>query len=175
MASFCTKCGRQIVSDGVFCSYCGASRRSVPAMPTNTEITATRIDAGRQSPQMSFPDPRATAIPHGQNVNILIQNRLYRNQPVVFGRSQSAGLAALLSFFWLGLGQIYTGQIIKGILMMVVHPILLVTGFMTLVLDPQRASIYFIVDFVLWVYGISNAYRTAERKNYELLSMPESY
>jgi TM2 domain-containing membrane protein YozV len=38
---------------------------------------------------------------------------------VLMVSQKSSGLAAVMSFFWSGLGQIYTGQIAKGILMMI--------------------------------------------------------
>ena len=34
---------------------------------------------------------------------------------------KNPGVAAVLSFFWAGLGQIYNGQIAKGIVLMIVQ------------------------------------------------------
>lgn len=39
-----------------------------------------------------------------------------------------SGLAAVLSFFWCGLGQIYVGGILQGVLMMIVFPPLVWIG-----------------------------------------------
>jgi len=36
-------------------------------------------------------------------------------------RQKSPGLAAILSFFWCGLGQIYNGEIRKGVALMVLY------------------------------------------------------
>lgn len=69
---------------------------------------------------------------------------------------KSPGLAAVLSFFWPGLGQIYNGQISKGLLFVVLA---VVFGWLMMVV------IGFLLYPVLWVYGIYDAYRTAERIN----------
>jgi TM2 domain-containing membrane protein YozV len=71
---------------------------------------------------------------------------------------KSPGLAAVLSFFWPGLGQIYNGQIAKGLFFMVLA---LLFGWLMFVV------IGFILYPILWVYGIYDAYKTAERINAE--------
>jgi TM2 domain-containing membrane protein YozV len=39
----------------------------------------------------------------------------------VIARQKNPGLAVLLSFFWCGLGQIYNGEIPKGVVLMVLY------------------------------------------------------
>ncbi|HEX7126317.1 MAG TPA: hypothetical protein VF406_11215 [Thermodesulfobacteriota bacterium] len=69
---------------------------------------------------------------------------------------KSPGLAAVLSFFWPGVGQIYNGQIAKGLALVVVHAVAwaLVWVVIGVLLVP-----------VVWIYAIYDAYRTAERIN----------
>ena len=69
---------------------------------------------------------------------------------------KSAGLAAVLSFFISGLGQIYNGQILKGLLIIVVQ---LINGALTTIL------IGWIPLAIVWVWAIIDAYREAERIN----------
>jgi TM2 domain-containing membrane protein YozV len=69
---------------------------------------------------------------------------------------KSPGLAAVLSFFLPGLGQIYNGQIAKGIFFLA-----LASLFMWL----MGIVIGFVLYPVLWIYAIYDAYRTAERIN----------
>lgn len=69
---------------------------------------------------------------------------------------KSAGLAAVLSFFVTGLGQIYNGQIFKGILLILIQ---MINGLLLYVL------IGFITLPIVWLYGVINAYRHAERVN----------
>jgi TM2 domain-containing membrane protein YozV len=69
---------------------------------------------------------------------------------------KSAGLAAILSFFISGLGQIYNGQILKGLVIIVVQ---IINGALTTIL------IGWIPLAIVWVWAIIDAYREAERIN----------
>ncbi len=44
--------------------------------------------------------------------------------------AKSSGAAIVLSFFWTGLGQLYAGKIGRGLLMMVITPILWIIGWL---------------------------------------------
>jgi TM2 domain-containing membrane protein YozV len=70
--------------------------------------------------------------------------------------TKSAGLAAVLSFLIPGLGQIYNGQIVKGLIIVVVQAI-------------NVALMHVLIGFVSYpivlVYAIFDAYRSAERIN----------
>jgi len=52
-----------------------------------------------------------------------------------------------------GVGQIYNGQIVKGIILLVVTVIFGLTG------------IGLIISFIIWVFAIYDAYNTAQRIN----------
>jgi TM2 domain-containing membrane protein YozV len=69
---------------------------------------------------------------------------------------KNSGIAAVLSFFWTGLGQIYNGQILFGLCLMALE---VVFGILCFVL------IGFPLLFILWVWGIYDAYKTAEAIN----------
>lgn len=69
---------------------------------------------------------------------------------------KSPGIAAVLSFFWTGVGQIYNGQILKGLLLIGLQ---MVNALLMFVL------IGFITYPIVWIWGIYDAYRTAERMN----------
>ncbi len=69
---------------------------------------------------------------------------------------KSSGLAAVLSFFISGLGQIYNGQIVKGLFIMVVQVVnWILTGIL----------IGWIPLVIVWVWAIFDAYYVAEREN----------
>lgn len=72
---------------------------------------------------------------------------------------KNPGLAAVLSFFYMGLGQIYNGQIAKGILFIIAYTIswILVVLVIGLITTP-----------ILWVYGIWDAYKSAEKINRDI-------
>jgi TM2 domain-containing membrane protein YozV len=69
---------------------------------------------------------------------------------------KSPGLAAGLSFFICGLGQIYNGQIFKGLLMMAAY---LVSAILIIVV------VGLLTTPLLWIWGMVDAYKTADRLN----------
>ncbi len=79
-------------------------------------------------------------------------------QIVVVKSAKSGGLAAVLSFLWCGLGQIYNGQIGKGIVFMFVYFISFLMIFVVIGL---------ITTPILWIWGMVDAHNTAERLNRE--------
>jgi TM2 domain-containing membrane protein YozV len=72
------------------------------------------------------------------------------------GNSKSPVIAAILSFFIPGLGQVYNGQgFVKGLMYMVATLI----GYMVLIIP----------GMIIWLYGIYNAYSVAKKINASLL------
>ena len=69
---------------------------------------------------------------------------------------KNAGLAAVLSFFFAGLGQIYNGQIGKGILFIIIQAINVFLW---------SVFIGFITYPIVWIYGMVDAYKTANKIN----------
>ena len=70
--------------------------------------------------------------------------------------AKNPGVAAVLSFFFSGLGQIYNGQILKGLLFMAVQVVNFVLSFVVIGL---------FTGFVVWVWAIADAYTSAELLN----------
>lgn len=77
--------------------------------------------------------------------------------PPVFYKNP--GLAAVLSFFWMGLGQIYNGQIAKGVAFIIFYTIswLLMFVLIGLITTP-----------ILFIYGMYDAYKSAEKVNFDI-------
>lgn len=71
---------------------------------------------------------------------------------------KNPGIAAVLSFFWTGVGQIYNGQILKGIFLIILQGINSLLMFV---------FIGFITYPIVWIWGMFDAYKTAERLNRE--------
>jgi TM2 domain-containing membrane protein YozV len=72
---------------------------------------------------------------------------------------KNPGIAAVLSFFYMGLGQIYNGQITKGIVFIVAYT---VSWILMIVL------IGFITTPILFIYGMYDAYKSAEKINQDI-------
>ena len=73
---------------------------------------------------------------------------------------KSEGIAAVLSFLFVGLGQIYNGEIGKGILFIIVGVVILFTAIIL---------IGFILYPIFWIYNIYDAYDTAKKINAGLI------
>jgi TM2 domain-containing membrane protein YozV len=69
---------------------------------------------------------------------------------------KNPGVAAVLSALFVGLGQIYNGEIAKGLMFMVAYFISILLVFLL---------IGFITTPILWIFGIYDAYDTAKRIN----------
>lgn len=71
---------------------------------------------------------------------------------------KNPGVAAVLSFFYAGLGQIYNGQIGKGIAFILAYLVSILLMFVL---------IGFITTPILWIWGMVDAYKSAEKMNEE--------
>jgi TM2 domain-containing membrane protein YozV len=124
---FCSGCGHQMDPGQQFCPGCGLKNPAV--QPTSMVSSGGMGVAG-------------TGVAPAQQIIVVAE--------------KSPGLAAVLSFFWAGLGQIYNGEITKGIVLMVAYVVSCVL--IALVIG-------FITTPILWIYGMVDAYRTAEKFN----------
>jgi len=69
---------------------------------------------------------------------------------------KNPGVAAVLSPFITGLGQIYNGQIAKGVLFIIIQAINILLMYVL---------IGFVTGPIFWIWGMVDAYRTAEKIN----------
>ena len=72
-------------------------------------------------------------------------------QPAAAKEEKSAGVAAILSFIFTGSGQVYNGDLLRGIGILVGTII--------------GSFIFFIPGIIVWIYGIYDAYTTAQKMN----------
>ena len=158
---FCPNCGKEVQAGASFCPSCGrpissqgpptgaATPSAVPTYPIkycNTCGAQIALQAefcpkcgSRVSPQQAIAQPQ-------------LQPPL-QTQPV---QKKNEGLAAVLSFLFTGLGQIYNGQIGKGIVFVVVGIVFagLIFVLIGVILYP-----------IFWIYNIYDAYTTAKKIN----------
>lgn len=81
---------------------------------------------------------------------------LARHVHMHFDNTSNAGIAAVLSLFWPGAGQIYNGAIATGLIVMLMWMIAVFLSFFCVGL---------VFAIPLWIWSIYDAYRTAERKD----------
>ena len=75
-------------------------------------------------------------------------------QPPKFYKNPS--IATILSFFYMGLGQIYNGQIGKGIFFIILYGISVALMFVV---------IGFVTTPILWIWGMVDANNSAKKIN----------
>ena len=172
----CTSCGSLTPADSVFCITCGArivqQDQSAPvyadpSQPSGYQVEQSRNDVfpyNRQSSSV-YESPSTPMHPPEPQVNYSYEPSMHYNyqpQPqqsptaVYIADRKNPGAAAVLSFFWTGLGQIYNGQILKGIALMVIQ---VINFFLIFVL------IGFVTFPLVWALGIWDAYTTADSYN----------
>jgi TM2 domain-containing membrane protein YozV len=128
---FCSGCGRGMSATDQFCPGCG-KQANVGASTSLAGAPGAAVAPARQP----MPPPP--------------------QQVMVVRSLKNPGVAAVLSFFWAGLGQIYNGEIGKGILVMVLYFISALLMFVV---------IGFLTTPILWIVGMVDAYKTAEKIN----------
>ncbi len=166
MLVYCTKCGHKISTTAPRCPGCGAPPYSRVENPSNQVTQVVR----------SAPPPI-----------VISQPQPSRPQVVIVAAQKNAGLAAVLSAVLPGLGQIYNGQILKGMVLLIVSAPAAWFGFIFMFFgslaaaggkpnDPTGAVMFLIglgalvAAPILWLYSVVNAYRTAERINQRQLT-----
>ncbi len=114
---------------------------------------------------------------------------LRREETARFLRKKSSGVAAVLSFFWTGLGQVYNGQVLKGLALGALYPVLWVWAWVAFLASLAAggkmlqtthagqggavAGASLLTGFLfggppllaLWGFGMVDAHKTAERIN----------
>jgi len=80
-----------------------------------------------------------------------------QNQPPKFYKNPTT--AIILSFFIAGLGQLYNGEIAKGIILMILYFISWALMF---------AVIGFITTPILWIWGMVDANKSAKKVNEQI-------
>jgi len=78
---------------------------------------------------------------------------------------RNPGVSAVLSTLVPGLGQVYNGQFRKGIPLLVLSIASL--AFAPAIRIPERFAVYMLY-FILWMIGIVDAYKSAEKINIKL-------
>jgi TM2 domain-containing membrane protein YozV len=147
--AFCATCGTKMRESAAFCTRCGSKRFS----DRTTQIVAR---PGAPMASRNYYRLAGSTAPRA----ILLINQ------------KSSGLAIVLSFFWPGLGQLYTGQILKGILMLIAYlplawigTIALIAGLVTGGAAALFGFLALVGVFALWIYGMVDAYKCAESIN----------
>ncbi|WNY24349.1 hypothetical protein MmiHf6_16800 [Methanimicrococcus hongohii] len=135
--NFCSNCGQAAIDlNANFCAGCGAQIHS-----SQTESTS--------SESYSNENYQSSGQHSGQTYN---ENRTYaRPDNVVYVKEKSTFVSIILSFIFPGAGQVYNGNLKKGIYMMI--------GFWI------GLFVFVFPGIIVWVYNMYDAYQDAEKIN----------
>ena len=138
----CKNCGEEVKDEAKFCHNCGSE-----IIVEEEDLTGTKYCSNcgfempkttKFCPECGTPTDKAPA-----TVN-----------STVIKSDKSPGLAAILSFFIVGLGQVYLGLTKKGIILFLAA---VVSGILMMVI------IGWITWLIVWGYSIFDAYSSAEK------------
>ncbi len=142
----CKNCGCNLPDEAKFCAECGSEVKQEEA--ENTNETQFCRNCGFEMPKGTrFCSECGT--PTSGNLPV-------RSTGAVMNNEKSPILAAILSFFIIGLGQLYIGLTKKGIILFVAA---IVSGVLMMIL------IGWILWLLIWGYAIYDAYNSAEKMN----------
>ena len=140
----CQNCGEEVVEGAKFCKNCGSE---IVVEQANEKDTKFCSNCGFEMPTASkfCPECGTTAerVPPVMNTTT-----------IVVPSNKSSGLAALLSFLIIGLGQVYLGLTKKGIILFLLA---IISGVLMMVL------IGWITWLLVWGYAIYDAYNSCEK------------
>lgn len=112
---------------------------------------ATCPNCGKSTPEGKFCEHCGASMQTTQTFQQPAAQPVFTPQPVPARADKSGGIAAILSFLFTGSGQVYNGQLGKGIGILICA----IIGYM----------LYFIPGMIVWIYGMYDAYSTANKMN----------
>lgn len=146
---FCKSCGKEMGDNSQFCWNCGTK------VEVKTEPVEENIQKNASCKYCNEEiNAKADVCPHcGMRLRIII--------------TKNPGVASILSFFIPGLGQIYNGDIILGVAFVIIEILSLSVSIVLLRSEKQimPALAFIVLCIILWIYGIYNAHKTAEKIN----------
>jgi len=139
---FCPNCGKEIPDGSKFCQYCGA------------KLSLTGESEGGQVQSVLSEEEQKKRTYEEE----LIRAKAQQSAKV---GTKSPGVAVVLSALWVGIGQIYNGQIGKGVLFIILYGVSVLLIFV---------GIGIVTTPILWLIGVIDAYKTANNINQNILS-----
>lgn len=143
----CQSCGSEVDEGVKFCKNCGSE---VIVKEENVNVSETKFCAN-----CGFEMPKTTKFcPECGTSTDGVPQVVNNNNKAIVNSDKSPGLAAVLSFLIIGLGQIYLGLTKKGIILFVAA---IISGFLMLLV------IGWITWLIVWGYAIYDAYNSGEK------------
>ncbi|MBE6500930.1 MAG: zinc-ribbon domain-containing protein [Methanobrevibacter thaueri] len=141
----CQNCGEEVVDGAKFCKNCG----SEIVIDEEVDETGTKFCSN-----CGFEMPNSTKFCPECGTATAKASQVVNTSSSVMRTDKSPGLAAILSFLIIGLGQVYLGLTKKGIILFVLA---IISG----------ALMLFVIGWITWLlvwgYAIYDAYNSGEK------------
>lgn len=151
---FCKKCGKEARDDSKFCWNCG-SDIEIKEEKNGSTIEIEKIPPGKTNCyncKEEINEKLDTCPKCGVHIRIIVP--------------KNPGIAAVLSFFVPGLGYVYDGKVVIGVMVTIIE--LALIGLSALLMSSSRIMYglgLLVVGIIFWIYCICNSYDVAERIN----------
>ena len=139
----CQNCGMEVVEGARFCKNCGSE---IIVEEINEDGTRFCSNCGFEMPKSTRFCPECGTATGSTPQTV--------NNAAVVRNDKNPLLAAILSFFIIGLGQAYLGLVKKGIILFVLA---IISGFL------MSVVIGWFTWFLVWIYAIYDGYNSAEK------------
>ena len=152
---FCKNCGKDVRDDSQFCWNCGTNIE-IKKNDSNDSVVPIIEESSKKIKCKNCGNEiyeKTDICPHcGTHLRVVV--------------TKNPGIAAVLSFFIPGLGQIYDGEIIIGIAFFIIELLLIIVG-VSLIRTSQirEGAAFMIVNLIFWAYNIYRGYKIAEEEN----------
>lgn len=154
----CQVCGEEI-GDAKFCNNCGSKVEETTIEEEKAKVFCVNcgkeLDEGTEfCNECGTPVNGQITVNNNKNTNPSSKNNV--NKTTVTASDKNPVLAAVLSFFIVGLGQIYLGLNKKGIILFVAA-VISICLFAILIGE--------LLFLIIWIYAIYDAYNSAGKLN----------
>jgi TM2 domain-containing membrane protein YozV len=162
--AFCDNCGHELRSTAKFCGSCGTSRESIDDTPKPSRGRPTQPRKKSRKEELAeyeeeyIPRSEERAKTGGSKPKVYKEQRFNR-PPEWKSMGVTIVLTVVLGFFGLGgIGHLYLGKIIKGIVILIVGIILLIITVFTM-----GIGLIVLIPYALWV--IYDSYKQCKHYN----------
>jgi len=151
----CKNCGTEIEENMKYCKKCGAEITTEEENQNETQNENQTTEEKKFCANCGCEMPKTTKFcPECGASTDKVQQPVNNTNQAVVNTNKSPGLAAILSFLIVGLGQIYLGLSKKGIILFIAAVVSVSLMFFI---------IGFITWFIVWIYAIYDAYNSGEK------------
>ena len=149
----CANCGNSLAAGSKFCKECGTPTRT----PVLNQPAMERVEGSPSEARTKYCQHCAARIAFEAEICPKCGVRVS-----AITNPKNEAIAVILSFFWMGLGQIYVGRMGRGIMLAVVELLIVLT------FSSGLGVIVAFITIPLWAWSMYDAYKGAKEYDSKL-------